>query len=300
MSDIDISSSNLLAKNPAKLPVHAKDFSRYSFWQYTRLELADLILSAGSFRISNLNGMNDLDEAKMHETNRDRVFVLCFCNSDTEKIPMWYLYSGLTGKGAAIGFTPGNMLKWLKSIQRGEITIRGIKAGQKKDEGKVLMVENDIDFKFGWVYYQPKAEPQRLFYRNKWYCTDDVDAFQKDNYFIKYYPWEYEREYRLVFITEEPYEAIFVDIPEEINNAAKVKLAPELTEAEVKNHRCLKKIGQSLKPAYSGLSIRMNLFNRNKQCLLDYIKGEIKLADPSITADEICKLVKDAGLCPDP
>lgn len=86
MSDIDISSSDLLAKNPAVLPVHAKDFSRYSFWQYTRLELADLILSAGSFQISNLNGMNDLDEAKMHETKYHMFLELSDCRQNMLRV----------------------------------------------------------------------------------------------------------------------------------------------------------------------------------------------------------------------
>ena len=49
--------------------------------------------------------MNDLREADLHGAEKEDIFVQCFCNSDTEKIPMWYLYGGIVGRGASIGFT---------------------------------------------------------------------------------------------------------------------------------------------------------------------------------------------------
>ncbi len=68
--------------------------------------------------------MNDQEEANRHLKDQERVFALCFCNSNTEKIPLWYLYSGLSGKGAALGFTAAKMMKWLESIQ----TVYGVKS----------------------------------------------------------------------------------------------------------------------------------------------------------------------------
>ncbi len=61
MNEIPISARDLLALNAPAAYAYAKDFSKTSFWQYTRLTTADLILSSCSFRVSNLNGMNDLD-----------------------------------------------------------------------------------------------------------------------------------------------------------------------------------------------------------------------------------------------
>ena len=60
--------------------------------------------------------MNDLHEVELHNDEKDNIFVQCFCNSPNEKIPMWYLYGGITGKGASIGFTPGVMQAYIKSI----------------------------------------------------------------------------------------------------------------------------------------------------------------------------------------
>lgn len=289
-----ISSKELLSQNAIPLPKYAKDFSHYSFWQYTRLESADLILASKSFRISNLNGMNDLDEAKQHETDRHRVFALCFCNSDTEKIPMWYLYSGIAGKGAAIGFTPAKMLKWIQSITE----VRGVKAGQKKNEGDILTVGKDVQFEYGWVYYQKPQEPKNIYYRNEWYRIDDVATFQNGNYFIKYYPWEYEREYRLVFHTKQSYDAIFVDIPEKINDSVKVKLAPELTQQQFNKVKNLACIGPTHTPAYSDLKIRMNLFSRNRPAIIEYLTDELSSANSEIEADKICNAIQSAGRCP--
>ena len=291
----NITSALLRSLNPVSFPKNARAFSRYSFWQYTRLEVADLILSTSCFRISNLNGMNDLAEAKLHEKDRNRVFALCFCNSDTEKIPLWYLYSGLTGNGAALGFTAGKMLKWLRSIQ----TVRGVKKGQNKEDGVPLRVGADVELRYGWVYYQHPREPYNIFYRNNWYTIDDVETFQKDNYFIKSYPWEYEREFRILFLnnTSEDYDYLFVDIPVDIRNVAKVMLAPELQEDQFKNISGLKCIGTSHQPIYSKLSIRMNLLSRNSECLFDYLKKELMKDNPSINAESLCNVLQETDNC---
>ena len=36
---------------------------------------------------------------------------------------------------------------------------------------------------------------------HKWYVVDDIRSFERDNYFLKAYPWEYEKEFRIIFIT---------------------------------------------------------------------------------------------------
>ena len=295
MAEINITADKLRKANPTHLPDRAIDFSRAGFWQYTRLTTADLILSSSCFRVSNLNGMNDLDEARQHDTERNNIFSLCFCNSDTEKIPMWYLYSGLAGDGAALGFTPARMLSWLHSIK----TVRATCAGQEKDKGDLLTVGKDIELLFGWVYYQTTTERSRIMYRNKWYNVDDISAFQKDNYFIKSYPWEYEKEFRIVFInhTRRAYEYLFVDIPAEIQAGIKVRLAPELRKDLFKKFTGLNCIGSTHIPSYSKLSIRMNLFNRNRVGLLDYLREEIAHDNPGIEIDNICNMIQAAKKC---
>lgn len=295
MNEEHITASAFRAKNSNTLPTRADDFSKYSFWQYTRLKTVDLILSTESFRVSNLNGMNDLDEAKQHETERERVFSLCFCNSNTEKIPLWYLYSGLDGKGATVGFTPARMMKWLNSIK----TVYGVKDGQEKKEGDILSVGSDVEMQYGWVYYQKPQEPQKVKYRNKWFEVDDLAEFQKDNYFIKYYPWEYEREFRIVFInkSQNDYDALFVDVPKELMKDSKVRLAPELKQSKFEKITGLSCVGVTHTPLYSGLAIRMNLFKRNIASLYDYLRDEFAATSPDVEANKICEMIEVSGRC---
>ena len=208
---------------------------------------------------------------------------------------MWYLYSGLAGDGAALGFTPARMLGWLRSIS----TVRATREGQEKKDGDLLNVGKEIEMLFGWVFYEKTTEPTNIMYRNKWYIIDNISAFQKDNYFIKSYPWEYEKEFRIVFInhTSKQYDYLFVDIPADIQLGLKVRLAPELREEQFKKFTGLNCIGSSHSPTYSKLSIRMNLFNRNRVGLLDYLREEIAHDNPGIDPDSICKMIQDAKKC---
>ncbi len=162
-----------------------------------------------------------------------------------------------------------------------------------------MTVGRDVELRFGWVYYQKKAEPCNIMYRSKWYVIDDLAAFRQDNYFIKSYPWEYEKEFRLVFInrTGKEYDYLYVEIPADIRAGIKVRLAPELREAQFRKFTGLHCIGTSHLPAYSGLGIRMNLFTRNRVGLLDYLREEIAHDNPEIDPDSICTLFHNAGKC---
>jgi len=111
-----ISADDLLKKNLVDLNCKMSEFAKKPFWYYTSVDTASKVLDKLCFYVSNLGIMNDLDEAQLHSADKDRVHALCFCNSNTEKISMWYLFAGLAGKGAAVGFTPSVMLEFLHSI----------------------------------------------------------------------------------------------------------------------------------------------------------------------------------------
>ena len=98
--------------------VSAAEFAKANFWHYTSLSNAEKIIAGTSpgFVISSFEQMNDLDEAELHKDELGKLFSLCFCNTDKEKIPMWYMYSDLEGKGVALGLTPARMLKFIHSI----------------------------------------------------------------------------------------------------------------------------------------------------------------------------------------
>lgn len=294
MSDTLITAQELRDKNPSGLPELTQNLSKSSFWYYTRLSTADTVLNQASFRVSNLKDMNDLDEVQLHADNQDNLFALCFCNSNTEKIPMWYLYSGIAGNGAALGFTPLRMSMFIRSIR----TVKGVIG---KEPVADLAIGSDVELQYGWVYYRKESKPEEVLYQNKWYVIDDSQLFEKDNYFLKAYPWEYEREFRIIFInqTNAKYDALFVDIPEEILKNIKVKLAPELSKdkfLQIKNLSCIGKDSR-FEPQYSKLSIKMNLFHRNRKSLPDYLKTEFSKDAPDITPSELCELIHSAGKC---
>ena len=298
MGDVLISASELLSKNPSSIPPLARDFSNSSFWYYTTLVTADKIMSGCSFWVSNLCDMNDIDELKLHEQMKKKIFALCFCNSNTEKIPMWYLYSGIAGKGLSIGLTPGCMLDFLRSL----ISVKGI---QEDDKQIDLSIGSDIELKFGWVYYRKKREPNQVFYKNKWYTLKDPYYFEAENYFLKAYPWEYEKEFRIVFVnkTKIEFKRLIVFIPNSIRQSMKLRLAPEITLNELQKNKELHYVGkeplQNL--MHSELNINMNLLKRNRKSLSEYLpeylREELTNNEPDVHSEELCEIIQGASRC---
>ena len=294
MNDIHISARALRELNPAALPERAAEFGKKSFWYYTRLSTADRILDTGRFRVSSLRDMNDLDELRLHEADKERVFALCFCNSDSEKIPMWYLYSGIAGEGAALGLTPLKLLKFFASLE----TLSGV---DETGRELPLAVGRDVELSFGWVYYRKKESPGQVLYRNKWYRVDDAAAFEEGNFFLKAYPWEYEREFRLMLrnLSDTALQAIYIPIPEEVRASLKLRLAPELDAEKLAKLHNLAYIGKDArcKMQFSKLSIKMNLFHRNRNSLPDYLRAEFAKEEPDFSPETLCELLSNAGHC---
>ena len=272
MKDIRISASELINKNRFALPQKASDFANYSFWYYTSLHTANLILKDKSIYVSNILKMNDLDEIDMHKEDKELVHCLCFCNSNTEKIPMWYLYSGITGKGVSFGITPATMIKLLSTIT----TIETV------DGKKTLKKGEDFDLEYGWIYYRKKDSPSKILYKRQWYLIEDNndDIFKRNNFFIKSYPWEYEKEFRIVFHNKTgiAYEQLVVNISE-IYDKLKIKLAPEISSEEFIDLLPTLDGFQNFFshiPLHSDLGINMNLCKRNIDSFIDYIASESK------------------------
>lgn len=287
MRDKPITARELVMSNRSRCQAKkAKDFSSTDFWYYTSLKTANLILKNHCFHVNNFDNMNDNREADLHDTERQYTHALCFCNSDSEKIPMWYLYAGIAGRGISIGFTPSTMLKMMRSIK----TITTVDKTVTLEKGK------DFDLDFGWVYYRKENNPSKIFYRRNWYeIVDSTDDFQEGNYFIKDYPWEYEKEFRFIIRnkTGTPYDKLVINLPTEFYNALKIKLAPEITEAEFLSlvpeldgfHLLLKK-----KLLQSSLGINMKLCNKNFSSFVEYVEAELKEGKHSANYEGLCKL----------
>lgn len=263
-----ISAQELKNKNLQILPEKAPEFSNCSFWHYTSLNKANLILRGNSFWLSCVKETNDQKEAKLYERVADCLYVLSFCNSNTEKIPMWYLYSGITGEGVSIGLTPTTMKNFINSIH----AVQVIKNGKLDETAPTLKKGEDFEVLFGWVYYRKCDRKSSINYKRTWYEVVDSDLFEKENYFIKDYPWEYEKEFRIVIKTKEHFEKIALALPEENYKNIKIKLAPEISKDESKESvvEKLSKMDGFQKLLYnkmerSNLGISMGLCKKNQE-----------------------------------
>ena len=174
MSTKQITAQELRDFNRIDIYGKAEDFSKYDFWYYTDLDTASKILESRSFWVSNMTNMNDKSETELHPKLADHIHALCFCNSKTEKIPMWYLYAGLAGRGVSIGFTPMTMLRLLQSVE--EVEVVG-------EEGVKLRKDADFALQYGWVYYRDSSN--RINYKRQWYEIENESFFKRDNFFIK-------------------------------------------------------------------------------------------------------------------
>lgn len=228
-------------------------FSRKSFWHYTSAYSAKLILNNQYFLTNHLKNVNDLNELK-NQKNPELYHILCFCNTDSEKIPMWYLYSGINGDGVAIGYTPGLFKKWINQLEVYTL-----------DDKKL---ENDeFEVKTDWIHYVKKGKSKTVKYRNKFSQFKGCPA-----YFKKDYPWEFENEFRIVIKTNEKYDRLILKLPDVILNKLKLKTAPEHNDFKFKD----------LKILQSELNIKMNLIHRNADSIILNI-------DKILTQDYILK-----------
>ena len=269
--------------------------SRNTFWSYTSLSSLDKILESGYFFASNLDNMNDKNESKRHNKDKDFVHALCFCHSASERIPMWYLYGGLTGEGCALGFPYVIMRTWIRQIKEVYPVINDEKGNLKPDEYNPLLVGQDVIIDNGWVFYQRIDDPYRIKYKNSPYSLkpNERSKFETDNFFIKDYPWEYEKEFRILLKNEtaKKYNRLAIKIPQEFYPDLKLRLAPELSNTRLQRRkRTLNKICNLINPKIekSTLGIQMDLLKRNEYHIKEYAKEH---------SDAICKAIKEAREC---
>ena len=99
----------------------------------------------------------------------------------------------------------------------------------------------------------------------------DMDEFAKENYFVKDYPWEYGREFRILIInkTETDYPYLYIDIPKMSCSCPKILVAPEYQNQTGGNKLNLPE--DHITPENSSLKISMNLCRKNAPDLFAYI-----------------------------
>lgn len=267
MKDQIITFETVKKMNSVDLDGLANAFSKHSFWHYTKKQNLEKIFSSDDdcgykLLCNRIDNMNDLTER--NRFNAKNVFVTCFCNTDSEKIPMWFLYGSLTSNGVAIGLTPKKMLDFLKSID--------FVYAEKKGKIEKYPI-NTFDINCGWICYKKQEHKKtKFYYRQEFYEISDYDDACNDYYFIKDYEWNYEKEFRIVITDREDryFDKIFLPIPQTIAKNMKLKTGKSFKCEDYELPMSESKI------KLSSLNLEMNLLDRCKDEVLAYIEEKLK------------------------
>ena len=288
MPNIKINSEYLLKGNYVDVNAKTKEFSNCDFWHYAKTTTINSILETGKIWINSFDKMNDLNEAELHSNVKSNVFALCFCNTNSEKIPMWYLYAGICGRGMRMGMTPSKMLSFIKSIDE----IYPVENECVSDTP--IKIGTGFSMNCGWIYYRKNRGTIK--HKGKWYDVDenDYDKFEKDNYFIKDYPWEYEKEFRIVFENKSGrhIDRIAVNVPQSIINGLKLSFAPEADYEDIMHMDGFREYLNN-KIGKSNLMIKMDLLSRNKR---DIVRNMKDIIDNS-NAEKVCEVLREGNFC---
>lgn len=243
------------------------------YYHYTKIETINTILKSKRFLLSNSKKAND-------KTERDKdssLFSLCFATGTSENLPLWYLYSGVEGKGGRIGMSKKT---FLKLIQKAKVYLIEYSDDTFLNEKKVKKLsEDEYELSCRDVLYIREDSTKSGVYRAKY--KDEVvngitqkeyekimESTKEKNIIIKGLIWFYEKETRIQVriknkqSVDKKFCKVALDIDSIVGDLT-IRLAPEYdSEFEWEKYDGLKKwaLMRIEKSAYMG-EINMNLCN---------------------------------------
>lgn len=200
-----------------------KDLSKYltreyehtEYNHYTDLKTIDKILENREFLLSDVRGLNDKKDTEQFENKL--YFSLCFSTGVNENLSLWYLYSGIDGKGGCISFERKRIRQLIENAKYELWKIKILPNGLEK-LNKVVDIENGKNAKieFADVLYfseeipskKRKEENMALKYNtmtNYRISKGEFQKFKENNMGkLKSLIWYYEKETRLLIeLTDE-------------------------------------------------------------------------------------------------
>lgn len=216
-------------------------FHHTSYYTYSSLENIDNILCGGTIWLTWLgeSTTNDTVDSEYYK-DKQNLFSVCFSTGTSETLPLWYLYSGIDGKGARLEMPK----KWFKSLA--ELDSVELVSFQKDNPKNVIaqtkVKKGDFEVKIHDILYIGKDSRNEGTYRIK-YNGQALNNRSKDDYifltnsyggFYKGLIWFYEKETRIqIAINEElltPGTSYRLEIPiENYMNKINVRVGPEMT-----------------------------------------------------------------------
>ena len=269
-------------------------FRHTNYYHYTLLENINSILKAKQIRLTQLSKTaNDLVEKGVYNELGSNIFSVCFSTGTSECLPLWYLYSGIDGRGARLGLKKKTLCKILENpsflLLETECTrpyrLIGEPIELKKDDYKLLCRD---------ILYIGRDSQKKSAFRIKYngqvvnnLPKEEADKLQTDyRRFIKGLIWFYEKETRIqVEITNQklldPAKNYVIALKlDDIYEDISIRLAPEygeITEEEFDKYDGIKEWTKTKlqKSEFAG-QLRMNL--SKKLCAMcDKEKEETKL-----------------------
>lgn len=240
----DISEINTAAEMSELIKENA--FRHTNYYHYSSCNAIKGILDSKTFWVSSMCFSNDKTEHKKFGEDTYRYFQLCFSTGTSENLPLWFLYSGINGKGLRIALTKAQINN-LISFDKMELVLHNLITGQKTK----LVPDVDCKISFKDVLYRKKTDKScRIKYNLKDNYTFPKNEMQKfedtETGFIKELIWYYEKETRLLIevnrelLDKKLFEGrddapcrIELSIPEKCLKSLKITFSPAYDDEEI-------------------------------------------------------------------
>lgn len=227
--------------------MYGREYGHTNYYHYTSLKNINSILKDKRMWISCVNGFNDeIDKRQFGNEDRQKEFYsICFSTGVNENLPLWYLYSGIHGKGGRISFTKNTINNLINNIAV-------YKLYEFKDnelsETSDMTLEDGVTMKLSFkdvLYYHEDVSELKLKYNTMTNYSIAVDELEKIKEIMKYCMkgliWYYEKETRLIIqligdakklINDNPekHYKVVLDFNDNIKKRMKINLAPEVTD----------------------------------------------------------------------
>ena len=240
----------LKSKNELETYLIGYEYNHSKFCHYTSCDTINKILSNNSFFLSKVTGFNDKIDTMQFGEDKDFYFSLSFSTGINENLSLWYLYSGIDGRGGRIVFTPA-LLKNMLAEEKYSLCIFR-KDGNQLVYEKPLSLDKDFKLTFQDVLYYKYCDEKKcvdLKYNtmtNHNFPIYEFDLYKSENIgFYKNLIWYYEKETRLVALLTESdcrqriesmfqneYAVIRLNFDEKIYKKLQIDFAPEIGEFE--------------------------------------------------------------------
>lgn len=241
--------------------------SDIKFCHFTSTENARNILSTGTFYLNKFNAMNDLEEARLHEDEKDKIFCLSFCHSEALNIPLFYLYGGIDGKGCRLQFTSAKIKEILSNSTLYYVNKNNMRLRKAVDK-------SNYSIDFDWIYYVASAGYCEHKNKPKTNFRTLQDALEKlrlveKHYFVKNPVWKFEKEFRIIVKFKESVYYDKVALKFNIKDDEKsisLTCGPECKKEEIENiKREFAEYGITKVFPSTSNAISMRLCQRNKK-----------------------------------